>query len=84
MGEWFEGMGWLMNARAILAPERPRAQAFLNGHRIMVGDVFDVPQAGGEYGFEVERIGHDGVVFVSRLSEPTHARRIEVGVKRNF
>jgi hypothetical protein len=50
----------------------------------MEGDVIDVPHEGEEYEFEVERIGSDGVVFVSRLSEPRHARRIEVGVKRNF
>ncbi|MAD19971.1 MAG: hypothetical protein CMJ52_07085 [Planctomycetaceae bacterium] len=82
--ETIDEIGALMNVSAILAPDSPRAQAVLNGHRIMVGDVFDVPHEGDEYGFEVERIGIDGVVFVSRLSEPRHARRIEVGVKRNF
>ncbi len=77
-------IGELMAVTAILAPDSPRAQAVLNGHRIMVGDVFDVPHEGEDYSFLVERIGRDGVVFVSRLAEPRHARRIEVGVKRNF
>jgi hypothetical protein len=82
--ETIDRIGELMAVTAILAPDSPRAQAVLNGHRIMVGDVFDVPHEGEEYNFEVERIGRDGVVFVSRLTEPRHARRIEVGVKRNF
>lgn len=82
--ETIDKIGELMAVTAILAPDSPRAQAVLNGHRIMVGDVFDVPHEGEEYNFEVERIGRDGVVFVSRLAEPRHARRIEVGVKRNF
>ena len=82
--ETIDKIGKLMAVTAILAPDSPRAQAVLNGHRIMVGDVFDVPHEGEEYKFEVERIGREGVVFVSRLTEPRHARRIEVGVKRNF
>lgn len=77
-------IGWEMQVTAILAPDTPRAQTVLNGHRLMVGDVFDVPFKGREYEFEVERIGRDGVVFVSRMSQPRHERRIEVPVRRNF
>lgn len=77
-------IGWQMEVTAILAPDTPRAQTVLNGHRLMVGDVFDVPFKGREYEFEVEKIGRDGVVFVSRMNKPKHERRIEVPVRRNF
>lgn len=77
-------IGWEMRVTAILAPDTARAQTVLNGHRLMVGDVFDVPFKGREYEFEVERIGRDGVVFVSRMARPEHERRIEVPVRRDF
>ncbi len=77
-------IGWEMEVTAILAPDTSRAQTILNGHRLMVGDVFDVPFKGREYEFEVERIGRDGVVFVSRMTNPRHEHRIEVPVRRNF
>ena len=77
-------IGRRMKVTAILAPDTPRAQTVLNGYRLMVGDIFDVPHEGREYTFEVVRIGRDGVVFVSRLLEPRHERQIEVPVHRDY
>ncbi len=77
-------IGHRMKVTAILAPDTPRAQTVLNGYRLMVGDVFDVPHEGREYTFEVVRIGRDGVVFLSRLAEPAHERQIEVPVHRDY
>jgi hypothetical protein len=77
-------IGHRMKVTAILAPDTPRAQTVLNGYRLMVGDIFDVPHEGREYTFEVVRIGRDGVVFVSRLLEPRHERQIEVPVHRDY
>jgi hypothetical protein len=77
-------IGSRMKVTAILAPDTPRAQTVLNGYRLMVGDVFDVPHEGREFTFEVVRIGRDGVVFLSRLAEPAHERRIEVPVHRDY
>jgi hypothetical protein len=77
-------IGHRMKVTAILAPDTPRAQTVLNGYRLMVGDVFDVPHEGREYTFEVVRIGRDGVIFLSRMAEPAHERRIEVPVHRDY
>ncbi len=77
-------IGRRMKVTAILAPDTSRAQTVLNGYRLMVGDVFDVPHEGREYTFEVLRIGPSGVVFVSRLAEPDHERQIEVPVHRDY
>lgn len=77
-------IGRRMKVTAILAPDTARAQTVLNGYRLMVGDVFDVPHEGREFTFEVLRIGPTGVVFVSRLAEPAHERQIEVPVHRDY
>jgi len=77
-------IGRRMKITAILAPDTPRAQTVLNGYRLMVGDVFDVPHEGRDYTFEVVRIGPAGVVFRSTLAEPAHERRIEVPVHRDY
>lgn len=77
-------IGHRMQVTAILAPDTPKAQTVLNGHRLMVGDVFDVPHEGAEYEFEVTRIGADGVWFRSVLAEPAHEITIEVPVHRDF
>jgi hypothetical protein len=77
-------IGGRMKVTAILAPDTPRAQTVLNGYRLMVGDVFDVPHEGREYTFEVVRIGRDGVIFKSWMSDPDHERQIEVPVHRDY
>lgn len=77
-------IGGRMKVTAILAPDTSRAQTVLNGYRLMVGDVFDVPHEGREYTFEVLRIAPTGVIFVSRIAEPAHERQIEVPVHRDY
>jgi hypothetical protein len=72
-----------MKVSAILAPDTPRSQTILNGFRLTVGDVFEVPYEGREYTFKVERIARDGVTFVSILGDPVHEHRIEVPIHRD-
>ena len=77
-------IGFKMKVTAIMAPDTARAQTLLNGFRLTVGDVFDVPFEGREYAFEVERIHRDGVVFVSRRFDPDHVYRIDVPLHRDY
>lgn len=72
-----------MKVSAILAPDTPRSQTILNGFRLTVGDVFEVPYEGREYTFKVERIARDGVTFVSILRDPVHEHRIDVPIHRD-
>lgn len=63
---------------ATLAPDTPRAQAVLDGTRVMVGDVFEVHANGKMYEFLVARIGPRGVEFEAMHSngvDRTRARR---------
>ncbi|MBC03731.1 MAG: hypothetical protein CMJ34_10590 [Phycisphaerae bacterium] len=78
------GIGRKMRVTAILAPDTDRSQTILNGIRLTVGDVFEVPYEGREYTFEVERISRDGVVFVSRIFEPEHEYRIDIPLHRDY
>jgi hypothetical protein len=77
-------IGGQMKISAILAPDTSKAQAVLNGHRVMVGDVFYVDHMGDEYAFTVERIGSHGVVFFAQSTELKHERRIKVDVDRGW
>ena len=77
-------IGFKMKVTAIMAPDTARAQTLLNGFRLTVGDVFDVPFEGREYAFEVERIHRDGVVFASRRFDPDHVYRIDVPLHRDY
>ena len=77
-------IGEQMKISAILAPDSPKAQAVLNGHRVMVDDVFYVDHMGDEYAFIVERIGRQGVVFLAQNAELKHERRIQVDVDRGW
>jgi hypothetical protein len=77
-------IGEQMKITAILAPDTPKAQAVLNGHRVMVGDVFYVDHMGDEFAFTVERIGPHGVVFLTQSAKLEHERRIQVDVDRGW
>ena len=77
-------IGRKMKVTAILAPDTDRSQTILNGFRLTVGDVFEVPYEGREYTFEVERISRDGVVFVSRIEDPEHEYRIDIPLHRDY
>lgn len=77
-------IGRKMKVTAILAPDTDRSQTILNGFRLTVGDVFEVPFEGREYTFEVERISRDGVVFVSRILDPNHEYRIDIPLHRDY
>ena len=77
-------IGRKMKVTAILAPDTDRSQTILNGFRLTVGDVFEVPYEGREYTFEVERISRDGVVFVSRIFNPEHEYRIDIPLHRDY
>ena len=77
-------IGRKMKVTAILAPDTDRSQTILNGFRLTVGDVFEVPFEGREYTFEVERISRDGVVFVSRIFDPEHEYRIDIPLHRDY
>jgi hypothetical protein len=82
--ETVNAIGRKMKVTAILAPDTDRSQTILNGFRLTVGDVFEVPYEGREYTFEVERISRDGVVFVSRIQNPEHEYRIDVPLHRDY
>lgn len=82
--ETINAIGRKMKVTAILAPDTDRSQTILNGFRLTVGDVFEVPYEGREYTFEVERISRDGVVFMSRIPEPEHEYRIDVPLHRDY
>ena len=77
-------IGRQMSVTAIVAPDTSRAQAVLNGHRIMAGDIFHVDHMGEEYAFKVERIGPHGVVFFAENASLGHDHRLEIGVKRGW
>ena len=79
-----DDIGGKMKISAILAPDTPKAQAVLNGHRVMAGDVFYVDHMGDEYAFTVERISPHGVVFFARSDQLNHERRIKVDVDRGW
>ena len=87
MDQWeqtIDGIGQQMKVTAIMAPDSPRAQAVLNGQRLMLGDVFYVEHMGEEHAFQVERISRDGLVFLTRNHKLQHERRIEVGVDHGW
>ncbi len=48
---------------AIMAPGTPRAQAVVDGTRVMVGDEVEVDQLGHDHAYFVTQITHEGVEF---------------------
>jgi hypothetical protein len=79
-----DDIGEQMTISVILAPDTPRAQAVLDGNRIMTGDVVYVDHNGDEYPFTIESIGRKGVVFHVVSTALNHERRISVDLKRGW
>jgi hypothetical protein len=79
-----DDIGEQMTISVILAPNTPRAQAVLDGNRIMIGDVVYVDHNGDEYPFTIESIGQKGVVFYVKSTALDHERRISVDLKRGW